>query len=73
MSLKEKINKIKTKYKTIIMLILSLTINLGFIAYNSYLGIAFKDAFAIGISIYYLFLFVIRFATLMIERKIMLQ
>ncbi len=69
MSLKEKINKIKTKYKIIVMLILSLVINLGFIAYNSYLGIVFKDAFAIGISIYYLFLFVIRFATLMIERN----
>lgn len=71
MSLKEKINKINNfKYKTIIMLIFSLVINLGFIVYNSYLGIFFQDAFAIGISIYYLFLFVIKFATLIVERKI---
>ena len=71
MSLKEKINKINNfKYKTIIMLIFSLVINLGFIVYNSYLGIFYFDAFAIGISIYYLFLFVVRFATLIVERNI---
>lgn len=71
MSLKEKINKINNfKHKTIFMLIFSLVVNLGFIAYNSYLGIFYLDAFAIGISIYYFFLFVIKFATLMVERKI---
>ena len=71
MSLKDAINKIYgLKYKTVFMLIFSLVINLGFIIYNSYLGIFFKDAFAIGISIYYLLLFAIRLITLLVEKKI---
>ena len=71
MSIKEKINNINNyKYKTFFMLIFSLVINLAFIIYNSYLGIFYLDAFAIGISIYYIFLFVVRFATLMVERII---
>lgn len=71
MSLKDAINKIYgLKYKTVFMLIFSLVINLGFIIYNSYLGIFFQDGFAIGISIYYLLLFAIRLITLLVEKKI---
>ena len=71
MGLKDTITKINSfKYKIIFMLIFSLAINLGFIIYNSYLGIFFQDAFAIGISIYYLLLFVIRLITLLVEKKI---
>ncbi len=71
MSIKEKINKLNNfKYKTICVLIFSCIIHLSYIAYNTFLGIAYFDAFAIGIAIYYFVLFVIKLATLVVEQKI---
>lgn len=61
---------INFQQRTILITIFSAVINLAFIIYYSYLGINFKDGFAIGISIYYLLLFLIKTITLIIERII---
>ncbi len=72
MKTKERIKEIKNNllYKTLLVSFMSLMINCAFIIYNAYLGIKFKDAFAIGISIYYFLLIWIKSITLMVEKKI---
>ena len=54
-------------YKTLFVSIFS---TVAFVVYNGYLGIRFGDAFAIGISIYYVLLVWIKSTTLIIEKKI---
>lgn len=61
---------INFQQRTILMAIFSAAINLAFIVYYSYLGLNFKDGFAIGISTYYFLLFLIKTITLLIERII---
>lgn len=59
MRIKEQIDKLKKDFflRAIVVEVLSVAINLAFIIYNLYLGIKFRDAFALGISIYYSLLF----------------
>ncbi len=57
-------------YKTLAVSLFSLIINFAFIIYNAYLGIKFRDAFAIGISIYYFLLILIKLTALIIEKNI---
>lgn len=68
-NLKEKIKKISSDFsqRAICSAIFSLAVNLIFIAYNAYLGIKFAEPFAIGISIYYLVLFLIMLSALITE------
>lgn len=72
MKIKEKIKEIRNNflYKTIFTSIFSLITTFAFASYNSYLGIKFGDAFAIGISIYYFLLVWVKSATLIVEKKI---
>ncbi len=53
--------------RAVLMAVLSLAINLAFVGYNLFLGINFRNAFAIGISIYYLLLTLIIVGALMAE------
>ncbi len=68
----ERINTIRKNflYKTICSSILSLIVTFVFAVYNAYLGIKFVDAFAIGISIYYFLLILVKSITLLVEKKI---
>lgn len=72
MKLSEKIKLIKNDflYKTLFASTLSLAVTLAFAVYNTYLGLSFGDAFAIGISIYYLLLVGIKSSTILVEAKI---
>lgn len=72
MGLKERIKKLKSDFaqRTLFFTVLSQLINLAFAVYNTYLGIKFHDEFAIGISIYYLLLFWVILATLIVEKRV---
>ncbi len=72
MKIKEIIKTIRNNflYKTLCASFFSLIVTFVFAVYNAYLGIKYADAFAIGISIYYTFLIWIKFATLVVEKKI---
>lgn len=72
MKLKEKIKQIKDDYfyKTIFINIFSLLTTLCFAVYNLYLGAKYARAFAIGISIYYFILVLIKSFTLIMEKQI---
>ncbi len=50
--------------------IVSIVITLAFVIYNLYLSIVFFNGFAIGISIYYALLILVRTASLIIESRI---
>ena len=72
MKMTELLKKIKRdfSYRTILTTIFSLFINFLFAIYNGYLGMKHHDEFAIGIFIYYLLLFWIMVATLVVEKHI---
>lgn len=57
-------------HKTILTSFFSLLVHLSFVCYNVYLGVAFQDVFALGISVYYFLLCLIVIATLTMEHKI---
>jgi len=70
--MKEIIKTIKNNflYKTLFTSFFSLVIIFAFAVYNAYLGIKYADAFAKGISIYYVLLIWVKVATLIVEKKI---
>lgn len=75
MKLKDKIKIIRSDflYKTLFVSVFSTFITLIFAVYNAYLGLKYRDSFATGISIYYLLLVIIKFSTIIIEKKILLK
>lgn len=70
MKIKQAIKTTKSNflYKTLLLSGLSVIVTIAFAVYNLYLGIRYKDAFAIGIFVYYILLIWVKSATIIVER-----
>lgn len=70
MKIKQTIKKTRSDFlfKTLLLSAFSIIVTFVFAVYNLYLGIKYGDAFALGISIYYILLVWVKSATLIVEK-----